>query len=528
MAVFGPIQSPNPSVLFNPLAVDAQVQGMQRNRLLMQQAVEDRQVARMDREREEVGRVSASLLSLDPAARPAAYSAAVADLQRNGLARQAPAEYPGDGRIEQMARAAMPAQAQFALAEKAQARQDTNFLLAQIPGMAGMFGGNAAGGMTPGIAPPSAVAATAPPMGPRPSYAAGEEARSRLLDQPPEVLAQASAQRSTVPEMPGGYRANPGVAGQNAGLPPPTGTINPNVGGGAGLTPMQAAAVMMGARSNPGSLPGLLAGIGQQNAMAAERAADNARADAAQRMQFASSAQQMELARETAARQDALARRQEEAARRQAETSEMVPDGQGGLAPRPGGPRDPAVIRREAEARKVAETSTVSAADRTKLRNIETEAEGILGALDAFKDTRKQAGATERVASALGQPTALNSSYNNAALLAKGEALYNLGVLNGPDLDIIRRTLADPGTIRGAVAGQGTVDAQIDQIKGLLNQRLTTARRQYGGEGGGGERVRSEAANPQGTALPQPGAVEDGYRFKGGNPADPSSWERVR
>lgn len=26
---------------------------------------------------------------------------------------------------------------------------------------------------------------------------------------------------------------------------------------------------------------------------------------------------------------------------------------------------------------------------------------------------------------------------------------------------------------------------------------------------------------------PQPGAIEDGYRFKGGNPADPNSWEQV-
>lgn len=31
---------------------------------------------------------------------------------------------------------------------------------------------------------------------------------------------------------------------------------------------------------------------------------------------------------------------------------------------------------------------------------------------------------------------------------------------------------------------------------------------------------------PQG-AAPQPGQVEDGYRYKGGNPADPNSWEPV-
>jgi hypothetical protein len=34
-------------------------------------------------------------------------------------------------------------------------------------------------------------------------------------------------------------------------------------------------------------------------------------------------------------------------------------------------------------------------------------------------------------------------------------------------------------------------------------------------------------ATPQG-AAPQPGAVEDGYRFKGGNPADPANWEPVQ
>jgi hypothetical protein len=37
----------------------------------------------------------------------------------------------------------------------------------------------------------------------------------------------------------------------------------------------------------------------------------------------------------------------------------------------------------------------------------------------------------------------------------------------------------------------------------------------------------SRASAPQASAGPTPGAVEDGYRFKGGNPGDPAAWERV-
>jgi hypothetical protein len=143
--------------------------------------------------------------------------------------------------------------------------------------------------------------------------------------------------------------------------------------------------------------------------------------------------------------------------------------------------------RVEVTPRPQAQSAPVNAADRTKLRNIETEASGILTALDDFKKAREGAGRGERLRSSAGLPTALNSAYNNAALLAKGEALYNLGVLNGPDLSIIRRTIADPGTISGGIfTDQATVNAQVDQVKKLLNDRLATARQQYGGAGSGG------------------------------------------
>lgn len=141
-----------------------------------------------------------------------------------------------------------------------------------------------------------------------------------------------------------------------------------------------------------------------------------------------------------------------------------------------------------------------SANDRTKLKQIEIEASGIMGALDEFTTTRSKAGVGERAASAAGLPTELNSTYNNAALLAKGQALYDLGVLNGPDLDIIRRTLADPGTIRGAAASQSTVEAQARRIKNLIDQRLTAAREQYGGAKPAAPRSLMDGAEPPSAA----------------------------
>jgi len=66
MATFGPIASAAPNVLFNPMAVDQAVQGAQRNRLMMDNARQDQAYQTFDRERQEVARASASLLSLPP------------------------------------------------------------------------------------------------------------------------------------------------------------------------------------------------------------------------------------------------------------------------------------------------------------------------------------------------------------------------------------------------------------------------------------------------------------------------------
>jgi hypothetical protein len=60
--------------------------------------------------------------------------------------------------------------------------------------------------------------------------------------------------------------------------------------------------------------------------------------------------------------------------------------------------------------------------------------------------------------------------------------------------------------------------ASLRELKEIAQAGLDRARQQVGGQ----------QASPQRTAAgPQPGQVEDGYRYKGGDPADPNSWERI-
>lgn len=70
--------------------------------------------------------------------------------------------------------------------------------------------------------------------------------------------------------------------------------------------------------------------------------------------------------------------------------------------------------------------------------------------------------------------------------------------------------------------------AQAGEIKAFLEQQQP--KYQVIPEGGTLVNTRDPAALAQvagQNAGPQPGAVEDGYRFRGGNPADPNSWEPV-
>jgi hypothetical protein len=171
-----------------------------------------------------------------------------------------------------------------------------------------------------------------------------------------------------------------------------------------------------------------------------------------------------------------------------------------------------------------------------KLHTARSEAATIVSALEDFRREFENTGTWGALKSVAGATTPVNTAYNSAALLAKGEQLFNLGVLNGPDLDIIRRTLPDPSTMKGAATSNQDMSAAVGKVIDLLQTRLASREKQLGLPVTDVRGVANElrATMPGGpTQQPTggpiaPGAIEDGYRFKGGNPADQNNWERVR
>lgn len=100
----------------------------------------------------------------------------------------------------------------------------------------------------------------------------------------------------------------------------------------------------------------------------------------------------------------------------------------------------------------------------------------------------------------------MGTVYNNMMLQAK-EA-YNLGVLNGPDYKILTDVVTNPVSFKGAITSNEAMEKQATELKRIMGD------------------VRKGLTGQGNHSAPPVGTVQGGYRFKGGNPADPNSWEK--
>lgn len=105
-------------------------------------------------------------------------------------------------------------------------------------------------------------------------------------------------------------------------------------------------------------------------------------------------------------------------------------------------------------------------------------------------------------------------------LLFQGKNLWELGVLSKDDYENMEKAIPDATGVGVAIAGKGVALQKARPLKDSIDYQLGRIPEEY----------RSYVPPSAPTAapnMPAPGTIENGYRYLGGNPADPNSWELV-
>lgn len=169
----------------------------------------------------------------------------------------------------------------------------------------------------------------------------------------------------------------------------------------------------------------------------------------------------------------------------------------------------------------------LSAGEAAKVRRDFKETKDALNTFKAFDQ------ALESVPNGAGllldgnQKGRLGTAYNNARAALR--IVYNTGVLQPGELPMLESALRDPTSFQAVLdpRTRPQIQAQLDELyrsiaTGIENQVASYPQifdpQKY-------DAFKQSKQAPQGG--PKIGDVEDGYRFKGGNKADPNSWEKV-
>ena len=146
----------------------------------------------------------------------------------------------------------------------------------------------------------------------------------------------------------------------------------------------------------------------------------------------------------------------------------------------------------------------------------------LVSSLQDYAKAYKAAGVGGKVMANIGLPSELASAWTNAAMMAKGEELFKLGVLAGEDMDLVRNVLPDPTTIRGAMASDETIDGVVQQ---LVNQVQVGLNAYSGQIGADPIDLLEYTLQSRGNQKPRSAADADALVWARANPDDPRSAE---
>ncbi len=141
----------------------------------------------------------------------------------------------------------------------------------------------------------------------------------------------------------------------------------------------------------------------------------------------------------------------------------------------------------------------------------------------------------------------LLAAHNNLMMFLKGPELFNLGVLTGPDVERLQRTLPEPVGMAAFGQDKKTLGIGLDSLDQLVGYQMGMIPEEFRPPpkptdpssswiGKQAQRLMKMGGAPAPASLSQlaPGTIDvdddtgQRYRFKGGDDTDPNNWEPVQ